>query len=194
MAGWIVEALGEQGAEAMEVLPLGWQFAQGAAEALAGEIGTAVGVGDHEAAQLHDELEAVGAGDGVPADPFIAILEAFGRAGPTEDGDEAVCAAFRVALPCTLPENMAGRASSSEIVMLFEQLAQLADFEWFGGGADNRRECRLHCRMGLCGVHGTATMQNQAGLSSQNCTITNLQAPLGCGPIALHTMIGDQPP
>jgi hypothetical protein len=28
-------------------------------------------------------------------------------------------------------------------------------------------------------------MQNQAGLSSQNCTITNLQAPLGCGPIAL---------
>jgi hypothetical protein len=69
--------------------------------------------------------------------------------------------------------------------MLFEQLAQLADFEWFGGGTDNRRECRLHCWTGLCGVHGTATMQNQAGLSSQNCTITNLQAPLGCGPIAL---------
>jgi hypothetical protein len=50
--------------------------------------------------------------------------------------------------------------------MLFEQIAQPADFERFGGGADNRRECRLRCWTGLCDVHGTATMQNQAGLFS----------------------------
>ena len=135
-------------------MPLSGQFAQGAAEALAGKIGASVGDDDDEAAQLYDEFETVGAGDGVPADPFVAILEAFGGAGPTEDGDEPVHSAFRIALLGFLSEDMPGGASGSKVVMLVEQAAQLADFEGFGCGADDRRECRLQRRAGRGSVSG----------------------------------------
>ena len=40
----VVETLGKQGPEAVDTLPLGGQFAQGEAEAMAGEIGAAVRV------------------------------------------------------------------------------------------------------------------------------------------------------
>ena len=186
VVGGIMEALGEQRGEAVETLPFGGQFAQSPAEALAGEVGAAMGLDDHEAAQLHDELEAVGAGDGVPADPFVPVLEAFGRASPAEDGDEPVGSAFRVALPSTLPKHVPGGASGSKIMLLVEQGAQLADFERFGGGSDDRRECRIRCRTRQVGAHGAPTMVNRVGLSSRNCRMPNLQAPFVSGPIALR--------
>lgn len=74
--GGIVEALGEQGAEAVKALPFGGQFAQGAAEALAAEIGAAVGVDDDEAAQLHDLLNARFA-----TDPAVRVAAIEGLRG-----------------------------------------------------------------------------------------------------------------
>lgn len=90
MAGVVMKALGEERAEAVEALPGGGQFARGAAEALSGEVLAAVGGDDHEAAQFYNEIGEVGAGDCAPADPFGAVLEAFGRAGPAKDGEEPV--------------------------------------------------------------------------------------------------------
>jgi hypothetical protein len=48
---------------------------------LAGEIGFAGAVAYEEATELDDEFEAVGAGDGVPADVIIAFLESLGGEG-----------------------------------------------------------------------------------------------------------------
>jgi hypothetical protein len=139
---------GGQRAEAVASLPFGGQFAQGPAEALAGEFGAAAGLDDHEAPQLHDELEAVGAGHGVPADPFVAVLEAFGRPGPAKHGDEPLGAAFRIALPGALPEDAPGGPACLEVVLRVQHGAQLADFERFGGSADERRGHRFGRRTG----------------------------------------------
>lgn len=79
-----METLGKQRSEAVDAMPSGGQFAQGAAKALAGEIGVALLVDNDEAAELHDEFESVGAGHRVPADPFVAVLEALGRTGPNK--------------------------------------------------------------------------------------------------------------
>ena len=67
----------------MFFLPGVGKSAQGEAEALAGEIGATGILGNDEAAELDDELEAVGAGDRVPADPGVAVLESLGGPGPT---------------------------------------------------------------------------------------------------------------
>ena len=42
---------------------------------MAGEIGAAGLLGNEEAAELDDELEAVGAGDRIPADSGVAVFE-----------------------------------------------------------------------------------------------------------------------
>ena len=66
-----------------------------------------------------------------------------------------------------------------------EQGAQLADFERFGGGSDDRRECRIRCRTRQVDAHGAHAMVNRVGLSSRNCRMPKLQAPFASGPIAL---------
>ncbi len=65
------------------------QFAQAHAEALGSEVGPAGFSDDEKPPQLHDELEALGAGDRVPADERVAILEVPGGA-PDEHGDDPV--------------------------------------------------------------------------------------------------------
>jgi hypothetical protein len=47
--------------------------------------------------------EAVGAGDGIAADPRIAVLESLGGTGPTQHGDEVFTAVFPVIFVNTLP-------------------------------------------------------------------------------------------
>ena len=83
----VVKAFGQKGREAVPGLELAAEGAQGKGEALAGEVGAAGAVDDIEAPQLGDEFEAVGAGDGVPAEVVVAFLEAFGGPAPAEDGD-----------------------------------------------------------------------------------------------------------
>jgi hypothetical protein len=92
----VVETLGEQRSITVFFLPRVGKLTQGEAEALAGKIGTAGFLWNDEAAELDDEFEAVGAGDGIPADPSIAVLESLGGTGPTQDGDEVFAAIFRV--------------------------------------------------------------------------------------------------
>jgi hypothetical protein len=69
--------------------------------------------------------------------------------------------------------------------MFIEQGAEMADFEWFGSGADDRRECRFRRRMGQDGVHDAFTMKNQVGLFSQNGRTEHFQRSIGYDPIAL---------
>ena len=120
----------------MSGLPCVGEFAQGEAEALAGEIGAAVPFEDDEAAQLHDEFEAVGAGHRVPTDPGVAVLEPFGGTAPAKDCDEPVGAIFWILLVSALPEDMTGGATSFEIVLFVESGAKLADFQRLSRGAD----------------------------------------------------------
>jgi hypothetical protein len=103
MNGGVVETLGQQGAEAVFFLPRVGQLARREAEALAGGIRAAGLRGDDEAAELCDEFEAVGAGDGIPAAPRIAVLESLGGTGPTQHGDEVFTAVFPVIFVNTLP-------------------------------------------------------------------------------------------
>ncbi len=56
-----------------------------------------------EAPVLHDELEPLGTGDIVPADPGIACLQAEGAGAPEDDGAELL------ALENELPEAVASR-------------------------------------------------------------------------------------
>jgi hypothetical protein len=168
MDGGVVETLGKQGAEIVDALPLGGQFAQREAEALAGEIRAAVRVDDGESAQLDDELEAVGAGYRVPADPFVAVLEAFGGTRPAEDGDEPLDTALRIVFPSPLPQNVPGRTPGLEVMLLVENGAQLADFECFGGRADGQITTPQDHQMRCGGDHDTTIMTKSKALFIQN--------------------------
>ena len=87
----------------MLFLPRVGKLAQGETEALAGEIGAAGFLRHEETAELDDEFEAVGTGDGVPTDPRVAVLESLGGTGPTQHGDEICTAVFLVIFVNTLP-------------------------------------------------------------------------------------------
>ena len=155
----------------MPDFPCVGEFAKGEAEALAGEIGAAVPIEHDEATQLDDELEAVGTGHRVPADPGVAVLESFGGTTPAEDGDELVGAVFRILLVGSLPENVTGGPPGFQIVLLVEGGTKLADFEWFGGGADDDGGVSLkRWQMNARGVHNTPTMQKWADTFSQIIT------------------------
>lgn len=104
---------------------------------MAGEVGTPGAVDDVEAAELDDELEAVGAGHGVPADVGVAFLEAFGGPAPAEDGDECGAVRFAVGAVDSLPEDVSGGASGLEAVALVEDLAEVVDLGLFCGGAQD---------------------------------------------------------
>ena len=86
---------------------------------------------------MRDEFEAVGAGDGVPADVVVAFLEAFGGSTPAEDGDEFGAVRLGVGAVDSLPEDMAGGASGRKVVALVEGLAEVVDLGFFGGGAQD---------------------------------------------------------
>ena len=96
---------------------------------MAGKIGTASFLGNHEAAELDDEFKAVSAGDGIPADPSIAFLESLGSTGPTQDGNEVFAVVFRVVFVNSLPDDMPRRAAGFEIVLGIQDGAELADFK-----------------------------------------------------------------
>ena len=59
----------------MLATPCGAESSQGQAEALGSEVGATGGFEHQEAAQLHDEFEALRAGHGVPTNPLVTILE-----------------------------------------------------------------------------------------------------------------------
>jgi len=137
--GGVMETFCEQGAVAVFFLPGIGELPQGETEALAGEIGAAGGTGNDETTKrrcLDDELEAVGANDGIPTDPSIAVSEMLGGTGPTEDSDKLVAASFRVSLVNALPEDVSGRATGFKVVFGVKNRPKLADFQWLGGGAD----------------------------------------------------------
>ena len=120
----------------MFFLPRVRKLAQGKAEALAGEIGATRLRGDEETAKLDDEFKAVSTGDGVPADPCVAVLESLGCTGPTQDGDEVFAAIFRVVFVNPLPKDMPGGATGFEVVLGIQNGTKLADFKWLGGRAN----------------------------------------------------------
>ena len=113
---------------------------------MAGEIRAAVRVDDGEATQLDDEFETVGTGDRIPANPFVAVLEMLGRTRRAEHGDELHDAAFRIVFPSPLPQNVPGGTPGFEVMLLVEDGAQLAGFEWFGGRADGQPALRKTTR------------------------------------------------
>ena len=161
----IVETLGQKGLEAVPGFKLGGEGAQGKGEALAGEVGAAGAVHNVEAAQLNDEFEAVGAGDGVPADVIVALLETLGGPSPAEDGNEFMAVRLGVGAVDPLPQDMSGRASGLEIVALVEGLAEVVDLGFLGGGAqdevvDNEGGFGHQC------FHGTLKLPKQGLMSS----------------------------
>ena len=86
----VAEAFGHERAVAVFGKPLAGQFAQAQTETLGSEVGPAGFPDDEKPAQLHDEFEALGAGDRVPADDGVAILEMPGGGAPDEHGDNLV--------------------------------------------------------------------------------------------------------
>jgi hypothetical protein len=112
----VVKAFGEKGLKPVPGFVLAAKGAQGEGEALAGEIGFAGVVDDEEATELDDEFEAVGAGDGVPANVIIAFLESLGGSSPAEDGDEFWAVRIGVCAVDSLPEDVSGGASSLEVM------------------------------------------------------------------------------
>jgi len=81
-------------------------------------------------------LETVGTGDGIPADPGVAVFEALGGTRPTEYGDQFFASVFQVMLVNALPEDMSGGSAGLEVVLGVQNRPQLADFQWFGRGAN----------------------------------------------------------
>ena len=131
----IVKALGQKGREAVLGFELAAEGAQGEGEALAGEVGAAGVLDDVETPQLNDEFEAVGAGDGVPADVIVALLEALGGSAPAEDGDEFGAVCLGVGAVDSLPEDVSGGMPGLEVMTLVEGLTEVIDLGFFGGGA-----------------------------------------------------------
>ena len=74
----------------MGILPSALQFPESEAHAAGGEIGSAGRLYDHESTQLDDEREAIGASDGIPANPCVTVFEPHGGTAPTEHGDELI--------------------------------------------------------------------------------------------------------
>ena len=131
----IVETFCQKWNEAVAGFELAAESAQGEGEALAGEVGTTGVLDDAEAPQLHDEFEAVGAGDRVPADVLVTLPEALGSSTPAKDGHKFGAVQFRVGAVDSLPKNVSGGATGFEIVPLVEGIAELGDLGFFGGGA-----------------------------------------------------------
>ncbi len=100
--------------------PLSGQFAQTETQALRGEIGAAGLFRHEETAQLHDELEPLGAGDRVPADDCVAILDVPGRSAPDEHCDHLAVFEHELA------EAVARFAARAEEMLIIEHL--MGDF------------------------------------------------------------------
>lgn len=95
----IAEAFGYERTIAVLGVPAGGQFAQGETKALGGEIGSAGFADDKKTAQLHDEFEALRAGDRIPADHSIPILEMSCGGTPDEHGDDLILLEDELAKP-----------------------------------------------------------------------------------------------
>jgi hypothetical protein len=131
-----METFDQQGPVTVLFQPPVRELAQCQTKALAGEIGAAELLGNHEAAELHDEFETIGTSHGIPPDPSIAILEAFGGPGPTENGDQLDRSILGILFVSSLPENMSCRPTGLQIVFFIKNGAKLTDFKWLGRGAN----------------------------------------------------------
>ena len=84
----IGEALGQEGAIAEGLPPLGGQGTQGRSHGLGGEVGRGgLGRENKKAAVLDDQLEPGDALRGVPTDPSVPILERVAGGSPRQEGD-----------------------------------------------------------------------------------------------------------
>jgi len=90
------------------------------------------------APQLHDEFETVGAGQRIPTDVLVAFLEVLGRRAPAEHGDKPGAVRLGVGAVDSLPEDVSGGSSSLEVVALVEDLAQVVDFGFLRGAAQDK--------------------------------------------------------
>jgi len=133
----IVETFSQKRLETVPGLEFAAEGSQGKSEALAGEVGAAGLLDDIETPQLHDEFEAVGAGDGIPTDVIVAFLEALGGSAPTEDGNEFGAVRIGIGAIDSLPEDMSGGTSGQEVMALVEGLAEVVDLSIFCGGAQD---------------------------------------------------------
>jgi hypothetical protein len=124
----IAETLGEQGGVSMVGLPALGQGFQGESEAAGGEVGPSGLLHNEETPHLHDEREAISPGNGVPADPLVAVLEAGSGTRPAEGGHELVAAAFGVTFIDSLPEGVAGGPACPQAMLGVEKIAQGLDF------------------------------------------------------------------
>lgn len=167
----IVKAFCEKGLEAVAGFEFAAEGAQGKGETLAGEVGFAGAVDDVKAAELDDEFEAVGAGEGVPADVVVAFLEAFGGSAPAEDSDKFGTVGLGVGAVDSLPEDMSGGASGLEIMALVEGLAEVVDLGFLGGCAQDE-VVDNESRFGHQCFHGRLNLPKRGLMSS---LFTNLQ-------------------
>jgi len=170
--GWIMEAFGEKRTVTVLLFPLVLKSAQGQTETLAGEVGTAGPLWNKKAAELDNELEAVGAGHGIPANPGVAVLEALGSPCPRQHGHQFVAPVLKVLLVNALPEQMSGGTPGLEVVLFVENRSELADFERLGGGANVENGIHLNpSGEAYRGGHDMTTMQNRGAMSSQKVKI-----------------------
>ena len=96
--------------------PLRGEGAEDQAQGLGGEIGPPGFVQDEEAAELHYELETMGARDGLPADCFIAALKMPGAGTSNEHRDNVSI------FQNELTERVAGLPPGPQKVFFIEQL------------------------------------------------------------------------
>jgi hypothetical protein len=127
----IVKTLSQKGLEAVSGFEFAAEGAQGESEALAGEVGAADAVDDVEAPELNDELESVGACDGVPSDMVVALFEAFGGSAPAKRRHEFGTVRLIVGAVDPLPEDVSGGTSGFEVVTFIESLAEVGDLGFF---------------------------------------------------------------
>jgi hypothetical protein len=119
---------------------LGTQLAQAKAEALGGEVGTARYCENQKAAQLHHEFESLRAGDRIPANHFVTILEMPSGGTPDEHRDDFALLENELAKP------VSSLAPGSEQVLLVQlSVGYLPVCSGFGGS--DLKRCGAGLRM-----------------------------------------------
>jgi hypothetical protein len=153
----VVETLGQEGLEAVMNLEFFAQVTQGKGQTLAGEVRATGSFDNVKTAQLDDEFEPVGTGDGIPADELITFFEAFCGAAPAEDGHEFGAAGVVVVAVDPLPKSVSGRAACFEVVTLVENVAEVVDLSFFGSCPDGELVASER-RLGLQCFHDGTTI------------------------------------
>jgi hypothetical protein len=148
----ITETFGHERTVAVLGAPPGGQLAQGEAKALRGEIGPAGFLRHKEAAQLHDELETLRAGDRIPADDGVAVLKMPGGGAPDEHGDDFVFFEDELAEPVSRLAS-----GTQQVLFIKHAVGDLPVGRGFGGADAQRGGARHRMTRGIwTHFHGEA--------------------------------------